>query len=362
MKKVFFAAHSLDLGGIETALVTLLNRLAEDKEYSITLALERNEGIFLEDLNKNVHVIEYRVSDFKLIPIRKIINLIKRLCFICKYKNKFDFSACFATYSLPAGFMARTASHNNALWVHADYKSLFDGDENRVKSFYENVHHEKYKHIVFVSSEARESYLDIFPERKNITEVINNIIDYEKIRKQAQEKIEIGRDTRITTFINVGRHYEKQKRVSRIIEAAERLKIDGLPFRVLLVGDGESTDEYKKMVKEKGLQNEVVFLGRKKNPYPYFKISDCLVLSSDYEGYPVVFVEAFTLGLPIITTDVSDSCEEIQGRFGYVTYKKTEDIYVHMKKFIEEGFMIQNRFDPVDFNDKQIDKLNKIIK
>ena len=51
MKKLFFAAHSLDLGGIETALVTLLNRLAEEKDYEITLALERIDGIFFSNLN-----------------------------------------------------------------------------------------------------------------------------------------------------------------------------------------------------------------------------------------------------------------------------------------------------------------------
>ena len=129
----------------------------------------------------------------------------------------------------------------------------------------------------------------------------------------------------------------------------------------MLIGDGDNSDDYKKLVEEKNLQNEVLFLGRKKNPYPYFKISDCLVLSSDYEGYPVVFVEAFTLGLPIITTDVSDSSEEIAGRFGYVTYKTTDDIYEHMKKFIKEGYTIQNRFDPEEFNKNQIEKLNKLF-
>ena len=361
MKKLFFAANSLDLGGIETALVTLLNRLAEDKEYEITLALERVDGIFFADLDKSIKVIEYHASDYKVIPIRKAINLCNRMKFISKYKNKFDFSACFATYSLPAGFMARVASKNNCLWVHADYKSLLENNEYKVKTFYENIYHDLFKKIVFVSNEARNSYLDTFPERKDSTIVINNIINYEKIRNLSQAEIDIERDTRLTTFLNVGRHDEKQKKVSRIIEAAEMLKKDGLSFRVLLVGDGDNSNDYKKMVKEKNLENEVFFLGRKKNPYPYFKISDCLVLSSDYEGYPVVFVEAYTLGLPIITTNVSDSSEEIQDRFGYVTKKTSEDIYEYMKKFIKEGYAIQNRFNPIEFNNEQIEKLKKII-
>ena len=141
--------------------------------------------------------------------------------------------------------MARTASKNNALWVHADYLSLSEGDKNKVRFFYENIHHSKYKNIVFVSNEARESYLDFFPERKSSTIVINNIIDFDKIRKESMEKTEIVIDTRLTTFINVGRHYEKQKKISRIIEAAEKLKEDGKKFRILLIGDGENTNDYK---------------------------------------------------------------------------------------------------------------------
>ena len=203
MKKLFFAAYSLDLGGIETALVTLLNRLAEDKSYEITLALEKIDGIFFSDLNKKIKIIEYKACNIKLTPLRKIINFIKRLLFIFKYKNKYDFSACYATYSLPAGFMARQASKNNCLWVHADYKSLLEGNDYKVKNFYISIHHEKYKKIVFVSNEAKDSYLDIFPENKDKAIVINNIIDYDKIRKLSQAEIDIGRDTRVTTFINV---------------------------------------------------------------------------------------------------------------------------------------------------------------
>ena len=124
MKKLFFAAYNLDLGGIETALITLLNTLAKNREYKITLGLEKKEGIFLTELNKDIEVIEYRPSTLKFVPLRKVINFIKRQRFSRKYKNKFDFSACYATYSYPSGFMARMASSNCALWVHADYLSL----------------------------------------------------------------------------------------------------------------------------------------------------------------------------------------------------------------------------------------------
>ena len=57
MKKILFAAYSLDLGGIETALVTLINYLAK-KQYDITLVLEKKEGIFLDTMDKNIKIID----------------------------------------------------------------------------------------------------------------------------------------------------------------------------------------------------------------------------------------------------------------------------------------------------------------
>ena len=103
MKKILFAAYSLDVGGIETALITLLKELA--KEYEITLVLERKQGIFLSEVPKNVKTITYKASNNKIVLFRKIANFIKQLIFKLKYKNKFDFAGCFATYSFPASFV-----------------------------------------------------------------------------------------------------------------------------------------------------------------------------------------------------------------------------------------------------------------
>ena len=257
--------------------------------------------------------------------------------------------------------MARKACKNNCLWVHTDYLSLSKGDIAKVKTFFESINHDKYKNIIFVSNTARQSYLNIFPQQKDVCMVCNNIINCEEIRNKSLETIEIQRDTRITTFLNVGRHFELSKKLSRLIEAAKKLKEENYKFRILLVGDGKDTEYYKQLVNKENLENEILFLGKKKNPYPYFKISDCLVLTSDYEGYPVVFLEAYILGLPIITTNVSDSMADVQGKYGYVTEKNSEDIYNYMKKIIEEGYTIQTRFNPEEYNKLQIEKIKKMF-
>lgn len=358
MKKLLFAAYSLDVGGIEKALITLLNKLQE-KGYDITLVLEKKEGIFLEELNSKIRVITFTPNNDKNILKRKFINLVKQIKFALKYKNKFDFSASFATYSNSSAYVARAASNNSVLWGHADYLTLFKNNAEGMKEFFKQKKYNRFKHIIFVSKEGKQSFISLFPEMKEKTMVCNNLIDNQKIEELANEEIEIKKEE-IITFLNVGRHDERQKKLSKLIEAAARLKEENYKFKILFVGDGQDTDKYKKMVKDNNLEEQIIFLGRKQNPYPYFKISDCVILTSDYEGYPVVFIESMILNKPIITTKVSDY-EDVERKYGYATTKEVQDIYEKMKLFIENGFEITEKFDAEKYNNDIIEKLENIF-
>lgn len=359
MKKLLFAAYSLDIGGIEKALVTLTNKLQEIG-YDVTIGLEKKQGVFLEELNKNIHIIEYAPNESKNVLKRKFINFYKRIKFILKYKNKFDFSACYATYSLASSFISRVASKNAALWGHADYLTLFEGNVEKVNDFFKKRKYSKFKKIVFVSREGKESFIKIFPEMAQNTIVCNNLIDNKKIEEMSKEKIEFKKDECKVTFLNVGRHDEKQKKLSRIIEVAKKLEKDGYKFKILFIGEGPDTDKYKEIVHKYQLEDNILFLGKKTNPYPYFNIADCVLLTSDYEGYPVVFLESFILNVPLITTKVSDY-KEVDGKFGFVTNKDIEDIYDKMKMFIENGYVIKEKFDAEKYNSDIINLLNQIF-
>lgn len=359
MKKLLFAAYSLDIGGIEKALITLANHL-QKIGYEVTIVLEKKQGIFLEKLNPNIRVVEYRPSESKNIIKRKIANLVKRINFVLQYQNKYDFSACFATYSNAASFVSRAASKNSCLWGHADYLTLFNQEEAAVKKFFKEKKYNQFKHIIFVSKEGKESFLKIFPEMKEKAIVCNNMVDSEQIIKMANEKIEMKKDEEKVTFINVGRHEERQKKLTRIIYAAKKMKEENDKFKILLIGDGPENEFYKELVKKEELEDVIFFLGKKQNPYPYFKIADCVLLSSEYEGYPVVFLESFILNKPIITTKVSDY-EEVEQGYGLVTEKNEQDIYEAMKTFIEKGYQIEKKFDVKQYNEEIIKKLEQIF-
>lgn len=357
-KTLLFSAYSLDIGGIEKALVTLLNNLQE-KGYNITLVLEKKQGIFLNEINPKIKIIEYTPNDDKNIIKRKFKNFKKRRKFKKRYKNEFGFSACFATYSKPASFVARTASKNSYLWGHADYLAQFKGDKEETKKFFKQRKYNKFKRIIFVSKEGKQSFLELFPNMKEKVMHCNNLIDGKKILEMAEEKIELEKDD-ITTFLNVGRHDETQKKLTRLIETSKKLKEDGYKFRVLFVGDGPDNKLYKDLVKKENLTENIIFVGKKQNPYPYYKISDCVVLTSDYEGYPVVFLESFILNKPIITTKVSDY-EQIMDKWGYVTEKSAKDLYEKMKKIIENGYKISEKFDYEKYNEDIMEKIEKLF-
>lgn len=357
MKKIMITAYSLQLGGIEKALINLLQLLDKD-QYQITLVLEKVEGIFLDQVPEYVEVLAYHVSDDQNVLIRKLKNRLKLWKWKLLHKNQYDFAISFATYSRPGAHIALNASKHHALWVHNNYEQIYEQDAFKIREFFMDVQASRFEHLVFVSYDNKEAVCKYIPEFEKKSLVCNNIIDYKKMYEDALETVE--QKHRQTTFLNVGRHEEHQKRLTRIISASKRLVLEGYRFEVWFVGEGEHTLKYQEMVKEAGLQDTILFLGKKSNPFPYYKLCDAVVLSSMYEGYPVVFVEAMTMHKPLITTKVSDY-KEIEAGYGIVTENSEEGVYLGMKEFLDSGYSIQNRFDPEKFNQEIIDKLVKLI-
>ena len=210
--------------------------------------------------------------------------------FIILNKNKYDFSTCFATYSIPSSVVARIASKNCYLWGHADYLTLFKNNKQEMTEFFEKRKYNKFKKIIFVSEEGRESFIKVFPNVAKKTIVCNNLINSEKIKEQSLEKIEYKKQENTTLFLNVGRHDERQKKLSRLIEAGEKLKKDGYKFQILLIGDGQDTDKYKEFVNKNGEQISCNgYLGKEK-PKNYVIYLDGEEISIDWNESDIMIV------------------------------------------------------------------------
>ena len=309
------------------------------------------KNIQIKVLNEKDNIIKYQIS------MDTIAGKIK-------YKNKFDFSCAYATYSKSASFVARSASKNSCLWVHSEYMQMFGNNKEKYIKFFNEVKAKEFKNIVFVSENAKNIFDKTFSNDSNLikkTRIIHNLMDAEEILQKSKESVQDYNKENIYTFLNVGRHTEEDKKLTRLIKAAKKLNEDKLNFRILLVGSGNKTEEYKQMVKEYGLEDKIIFLGKKQNPYPYFKIADSLILTSEYEGFPVVYLEAMLLELPIITTDVSDSLKVVKNKYGIVTKKDINSIYIAMKQAIEQGVFIKEKFNYKEYNKEIEQKLEKLI-
>lgn len=360
MKKIIFTAYSLEIGGIERSLISLLKTIDYNK-YDVTLLLEKKQGVLLNQIPSLVKVLEYKISDRKFIPLRKVINRLKLLKMLFLNYHGFDFACCYAPYSIPGSILTRYFSKNNTIWIHTDYYALNHQDIDKTKAFFNSRKIHKFNKIIFVSNEAKNHFLDLYKNLETKLLVYNNLIDYKEIEKQASAKI-LENKPKKPLFINISRHEEQTKKIMRIINASKRLIDEGHDFEVWLIGDGDSKDEYEKKIKEFNLDNNIKLLGYKSNPYPYYKIADAYILTSDYEGFPVVFIESLIFNLPIITTiNVSNDSVSIKDNYGIVVDKNDTGVYEGMKTIIIKGFKIKNKFDKVKYNNDIIIKLQKMF-
>lgn len=324
MKKLIFFAKHMEIGGLEKALLNLLNGIDYDR-FQVTLVLEEARGAFLKELDGRVRVEEYRLSACRFVPLRKAIHFSKRMLWALKNHNRYDFSCSYCTYSVIGSRLAQYASKNSCLYVHNDYTNIYP-DAGAFRGFFELLKTELFRSIIFVSNESREGFVSLLPQLKEKTFVINNIIDYEYIKEMAGESCESAARPGETVFIFIGRLSEHQKRLSRLLESMRIALKERTDIHLLLIGDGPDKTMCEKLVREYGLESYVTMLGAQKNPYKYLVQADCLVLSSDYEGFPVVYYEALILGKDIITTvPVSDEQIDISD-YAVITDKTPEAI------------------------------------
>lgn len=352
-RDLLFTAYSLDIGGIETALVNLADKI-DYKKYNVLLILEKKEGILLNKINKNVRIMEYKVSDNRNVIFRKILNCLRRMIyFIFNYHN-YDFSCCYATYSYSGNVISRISSSNNSLYIHSNYKQLYN--EQEFRNFFDSRNIDEFRNIFFVSCECRDDFLKYYPNLKEKLKVFNNFVDISKIKEMSQEKIDIVKDKNKKLFVFVGRLDDSSKKLSRVINLASNIK----DIEVWIVGDGPDKEKYLNEVKLKKMESRVKFLGRKENPYPYMKKADFIILTSDYEGFPVVYLESIVLKKQIITTiPVSD--DEIDIRKYASIISKNKDIMVQEVEKIISKKTSDIKVDLDTIQEKRMIKLEKIF-
>lgn len=347
--KLLICANTLEIGGIETSLINLLLNLPD--KYKITLMLQEKKGELLNKLPENIEIIEYKISDNTNVFLRKLKNRTKLFSTIIKNKNKFDIAICYATYDYPSSILSRHLGKKSVLWIHSNYYNIYKKDSIKMLSFFNKRKIKKFNKLVFVSNESKQDLIKHYQDLEKKSVVINNLIDYKNIIEKSKEKI-ITKEN--PTILFLGRLEEESKGLMLLFSLANKLK----EFDLWIVGDGPDKEKYLNYIKTHKIKN-VKFYGMKSNPYPYIKCCDLLILPSIYEGFPVVILEALTLGKKVLTTiNVSSNKFNLKNHV-FLTTRDKQQLYIDIKKTFE--IKSTTNFDYKKFNHDNIELVKKIL-
>lgn len=344
MKKVLIAINTLGLAGAEVALLGLLQQL-DPKEYEVSLYVITGQGELRERLPEHVKLLNKTYCDSSVLSDegRKALmkTVIKSLILKGKGITLFpylvkhllgqiasrkirpdkllwrvlsDASERFAdTYDLAVAYLEGGATYYVADHVKAKKKATFvhvDYSEAGYNRSLDRNCYLKYDKIFTVSDEVKTSFLEVYPECKEMTEVFHNILNQKNIRDRAKEPGGFTDGYEGFRILTVGR-LTTQKAYDISIEAMKLLKDKGLKARWYVLGEGDQRNMLTVKIQQLGLQEDFLLLGAVDNPYPFYAQTDIYVHATRFEGKSIAIQEAQTLGCPILVSDCSGNREQV---------------------------------------------------
>lgn len=377
-KKVLFVVDEKQMGGVSILLEDILHKI-NLKKYQIDILVLHNNGDYLNNLPNSVNMI-YGGKFFDTIDltfgqvlhtknIGKIYSKLK-MTFLMKTGliikvikkerdkmslDKYDVEVAFKD-GYPAIFTAFGNSTKKYHWLHTDY-SMYDCTA-RYRSLFKKVY-PHFDKIIGIS----ESVLNRFKEKYDVTktDVIFNIIDKNKIITKSKEET-IKFDKNKVNLISVGRIHN-MKGYDRLVDVMHKLDQDGKLENVVLriIGDGPDFEMVNSNVTKYNLQDKVIMMGRKRNPFPYVLASDCFLMCSRYEPFGLVILEAMILGTPVLSCDVASIKEIMDEKYGLIVDNSEEGLYEGIAKICKDHKILVEKRNNLKKYDYAIDKIIKQI-
>lgn len=345
-KTVLFINGHLDAGGCERSLIDVLKNI-DYEEYDVDLLLLEHMGDYRDEVPKDVNVIlrsiDYAFGGFISCIKRSIIrkdwfSFYFRIYYILgdKVNHRFWrrlkklFKEVRCNYDIIVAYrpgicteLAAFAFQGNkkiSWWHHGCMN--FSGKSADLLG----ISYRQMDSIVAVSSSSALLVAETFPDIKNKIEVIPNMIVptelYNK-SKQFEPKEFQNSDLKI---ISVGR-MSPEKNMILCPHIANLLKKSGISFRWILIGDGEEESKVKNAIEQLHLQNNVIMVGKKSNPYPYIVNADIMVHPSLVESQGITLLESMVLRTPVIAVASKGPQEFINtGENGYLVDNNAEEI------------------------------------
>lgn len=372
MKKLLFVITQLYKGGAETALVNLLSRISPE-DYVIDLIILNQYPVkdavsLIPMLPENINVFDQWKKTFH-IPIfykikRKLHYILqnefehpsKAIQYV-KEKN-YDWAFHIGEWSSPKFVANYVRAKNKAAWIHTDLSRLSNFESAGFFS-YDN----KINYYIFVSKNSLDASVAIFPQLKEKSIVINNIVNDRFIKSQSNEFLPFSESlTVIVTCANI----RPEKNHIRQIEVMAKLRDRGVRIKWLNLGSTADEGLYRKLlieIEKKNLSQDFMFLGAVNNPYPYIKNASAVAVLSDYESWSMVITEAKILGVPVIATKTSGALEQIEHEVtGILCDFDSNDIADKMESFLCDKELQKKIRDNIMGFDSGTDVLNSFRK
>lgn len=395
-KNILIFSHAMEIGGAERALLGLLGSIDYNK-CNIDLFLMRHSGELMNLIPKEVNLLPENKKYASLaVPITQVIKnknfsiALGRV--LGKYKAELyaksnKLNECYAsieyshkytkafmpkisdkTYDLAISFLTphyfvteKIDAKKKIAWIHTDYQYINVDVESELKMW------SAYNHIISISDDVTRSFLSKFPTLKDKIVKIENISPKSFIISQSEitdAKNKIG-NTAGTTLLSIGRFCE-QKNFDNVPEICSLIKQKGIDVKWYLIGFGGDEELIKSKIREFHMEDSVIILGKKDNPYPYIKACDIYVQPSRYEGKAVTVSEALILNKPVVITNYATAHSQLtDGVDGIIApldnqgcADKTAELI--MDKDLQNK-LIENTKANDYSNEKEIEKLYKLI-
>ena len=342
--KIRFLINTLNYGGAEKCLIDLLNNF-NDQQYEVCLMVV-NGGAFSSEVSTHVQYKELVSSKIKNKKIYKLLTkivykmpatLFKILFLRKRYDIECAYMQGFATRAISK--LTKRKGVKTYTFVHTDLSKTnfivryYPSKEKCLKEY------GKFSKVCFVSQTAKIGFEKAVGLLDNAS-IVHNVIDKKRIIQASEEECSWEFSTNGLKLITVGRLIEAKNYTSLLRICAQLEK--EFDFELFIVGDGEERKKLEDLIKEDSIKS-VKLLGFARNPYPLLRKADLFVCSSIREGYSTAVVEALTLGLPVITTDVSGMDEILDnGKYGMIVANNEVDLYNGLKLILGNQEVFKN--------------------
>ncbi|GGP02168.1 hypothetical protein GCM10010992_05470 [Cloacibacterium rupense] len=295
-KSILFILPDLNAGGAERIVTTIANHLPREK-FSPSILLLRKEGLYLDFLQKDVEIVDIKTPRIRhsLKPILLQIRKRKPDIVFSGFGEVNAYLSLFIKLFPKTKFIAR---ETNVVSKHVTRREI-----RFFYKFYNNYHK-----IICQSDDMKNDLVENFKIKKEKLIKINNPVDFSFIEEKLENSVKPeSYKSDYKNVVAVG-NLSSRKGFDNLLKVFGNLKDKNIILHIL--GDGRDKELLHQMKKDLGLEN-LIFHGVQKNPYPFLKFADLFVLSSRYEGFPNVLLEAGACGTYSLANNCKGGINEI---------------------------------------------------